>query len=96
MIHLIDTVLNIPQTISRTLVAAKLTTAAELLAKTGLAKRVNEALDVTVFVPSNAAFKANADTLGKLDAEGVATVLKAHGRPLWSWCPPGGETDLMC
>lgn len=60
---------------------AGLMTMVELLQKTGLATTVDETPNLTVFVPSNAAFKADAVALGKLDADGVANVLKAHGRP---------------
>ena len=96
VIHLIDTVLTIPQKISRTLVAAKLTVIAELLQKTGLLTTVDDAKDVTVFVPSNAAFEANAATLEKLSATEVATVLKGHGKMLFELGVPNfvDETDL--
>ena len=80
MIHIIDKVLTLPGRISRTAVAAGLTTLAELLQKTGLTTAVDETPDVTVFAPTNDAFKAAASTLEKLDANAVATVLKGHGR----------------
>lgn len=95
VIHLIDSILTIPPKISRTLVALKFTVIAELLQKTGLLTAVDDTKDVTVFVPTNAAFEANAATLAKLSASEVATVLKAHGKHcLRSWCPTF-ETRLI-
>lgn len=79
IVHIIDTVLTVPERITRTAARAKLTTLLELLEKTGLATTVDETPDVTVFAPTNAAFNAAADVLGKLDANAVATVLKEHG-----------------
>lgn len=79
MVHIINSVLTLPGRISRTAAAAGLTILVEALAKTGLLTAVDETPDVTVFAPTNAAFKAAAGALGKLDAKDLATVLKAHG-----------------
>ena len=58
VIHIIDTVLTIPQNISETAVQLGLSSAAGALTAANLIETVDYLSDVTVFVPNNEAFQA--------------------------------------
>ena len=76
--HVIDTVLTIPQDVSKTAMVADLTasigafTIAESLAV------VDYSNDVTAFIPNNQAFASVASALENLTATGLASLMKYH------------------
>jgi len=78
VIHVIDTVLTIPQTIAATAEAAGLSAAAGALTDTKLVDAVDDLMDVTVFVPNNAAFQAIGSALGNLSMAQLASILEYH------------------
>ncbi|MCJ1273132.1 hypothetical protein MMC21_000921 [Puttea exsequens] len=78
IIHIINTVLTLPQNISSTAVAAGLTAAAGALTKANLATALDEMADVTVFVPSNDAFNAIGSATANLSVMELASVLQYH------------------
>lgn len=79
VIHVIDTVLVPPQNISTTALAANLTSAYGALANTSLVGPVDIASDLTVFVPSNAAFQAIGSALSNLTTTQLSSILGYHG-----------------
>ncbi|KAL6250801.1 hypothetical protein RBB50_003104 [Rhinocladiella similis] len=78
VVHVIDSVLIIPQNISETAVELNLTAAVGALANTSLAETVDEMTDVTCFVPNNAAFRAIGSALSNLTTEQLASILQYH------------------
>ena len=80
VIHVIDTVLTIPQTIAATAEAAGLSAAAGALTQTNLVDAVDNLMDVTVFVPNNAAFQAIGSAVGNLTMAQLSSILEYHGR----------------
>jgi uncharacterized surface protein with fasciclin (FAS1) repeats len=78
LVHVIDTVLTIPQDVSKTAMVADLTasigafTIAESLAV------VDYSNDVTAFIPNNQAFASVASALENLTATGLASLMKYH------------------
>jgi uncharacterized surface protein with fasciclin (FAS1) repeats len=78
VIHIIDTVLTIPQNISTTAIAANLTSIAGALTQAELVETVDTLSDVTVFVPNNAAFQAIGSALPNLTIEQVTSILTYH------------------
>jgi uncharacterized surface protein with fasciclin (FAS1) repeats len=78
VIHVIDTVLTIPENISATAVAADLTAAAGALMNAKLVETLDTAKDVTVFAPNNAAFQAIGSALPNMTAQEIARILEYH------------------
>ncbi|KAH4202714.1 hypothetical protein HBH61_056670 [Parastagonospora nodorum] len=78
VIHIIDTVLTIPETASNTAIAAGLSSLAGALTAANLVETVDTTKDVTIFAPSNAAFQAIGSGLGNLTTEQVTSVLTYH------------------
>jgi transforming growth factor-beta-induced protein len=78
VIHVIDTVLTIPESPSATAEAAGLTSLASALTSAGLVSTVDGLHDVTIFAPTNAAFAAIADTTAKLTKKQLTEVLTYH------------------
>ena len=58
VIHIIDRILTIPQDLTITSQPLNLSTAENAFSLTGMIDGVNDATDLTVFAPSNAAFDA--------------------------------------
>lgn len=78
VIHIIDSVLTVPQNISSTAVQANLTSAAGALTQAELVSTVEGLSDVTVFVPNNEAFQAIGSALPNLTMEQVVAILSYH------------------
>lgn len=78
VIHVIDTVLTIPASVSDTAAAANLTAVAGALTRANLVDTVNGLKDVTVFAPSNAAFSAIGSATGNLTMEALSGILTYH------------------
>lgn len=78
VIHVIDTVLQIPSLDSSTVVAAGLTSLANALTRTSLVSVVDSLHDVTIFAPTNAAFQATNSTVATLTLDQLAGVLEYH------------------
>lgn len=78
VIHVIDTVLQIPSLDSSTAVAAGLTSLADALTAAKLVSVVDSLHDVTIFAPTNAAFNAIKSTVATLTLDQLAGVLEYH------------------
>ncbi|MCJ1462719.1 hypothetical protein MMC07_001322 [Pseudocyphellaria aurata] len=78
LIHIIDTVLTTPISISETALLAGLTDLAAALVATGLVETVDTTSDLTVFAPDNAAFKKVASQVSKLTTAQLTGILGYH------------------
>lgn len=78
--HVIDRVLSIPQNVSYTAQQAGLSALVGALTRTKLAAVLDEAKDVTIFAPSNAAFQAIGSATANLTAGQLASILQYHGK----------------
>ena len=78
VIHIIDTVLTIPESDSSTAVAANLTSLAGALTTANLVSTVDALSDVTIFAPSNAAFEAIGSAVGTLSTAQLTSILTYH------------------
>ncbi|KAK4032119.1 FAS1 domain-containing protein [Parachaetomium inaequale] len=86
-LHIIDTVLTIPGSLTDTLIAGGLTAAVGALRRAGVETPLNTASDVTVFVPSNDAFNAIGSLVNGMTLEQLTAVLNYHvvqGKVLYS------------
>lgn len=77
-VHIIDSVLAIPQNLYMTAVMANLTALAGALNATNLTEPLNAASDITVFAPTTAAFEDISSALANLTAEDAAGILGYH------------------
>jgi uncharacterized surface protein with fasciclin (FAS1) repeats len=77
-VHMIDSVLIIPQNVSETAIQLNLTAAAGALTSASLVETVDHLTDVTVFVPNNAAFAAIGSALPNLTMEQLTSILQYH------------------
>ena len=80
VIHVIDTVLTVPQNISTTAVAAGLSAAAGALTQAKLVSTIDTTPDLTVFVPNNMAFQNIGSAVGNLSVEQLTAILGYHGK----------------
>lgn len=78
VIHVIDSFLMIPPMVSTTAVNANLTSLVGALNQTDLVSAVDTTPDVTIFAPTNAAFKAIGSAAGNLSDEDLASILTYH------------------
>lgn len=78
VIHVIDSVLTIPQSASSTAVAAGLSGLAGALTTADLVDTVDGLTDVTIFAPSNAAFSAIGSAVANLTVEQLSSILTYH------------------
>ncbi|MCJ1246977.1 hypothetical protein MMC30_004188 [Trapelia coarctata] len=78
VLHVIDTVLTVPLNISATAEAAGLSAAAGALISTNLVNALDSAMDITAFVPNNAAFQAIGSAVGSLTIEQLSSILEYH------------------
>lgn len=79
-----------------TLIAGGLTAAVGALRRAGIETPLNEAADVTVFVPNNDAFDAIGSLVNSMTLEQLATVLNYHvvqGKVLYSELITGGSEE---
>jgi uncharacterized surface protein with fasciclin (FAS1) repeats len=78
VIHVIDSFLMLPANVSTTAVNANLTSLVGALNSTDLVSAVDSTPDVTIFAPSNAAFKAIGSAAGNLSMEALSSILTYH------------------
>lgn len=78
VVHIIDTVLTVPQNVSSTAVAAGLSGIAGALTQANLVDAVDSLSDVTIFAPNNEAFQAIGSALPNLTMMQLAGILQYH------------------
>jgi len=78
VVHIIDTVLTIPESDSATAAAANLTALTGALTQANLVNAVDSLRDVTIFAPSNAAIQAIGSVVGTLSTEQLTQILEYH------------------
>lgn len=78
VIHIIDSVLVIPASISDTAKSAHLDSLAGALKKADLVDTVDDLSSATVFAPTDDAFSAASDSISKLDKSQLKEVLTYH------------------
>ncbi|KAK5077454.1 hypothetical protein LTR70_010287 [Exophiala xenobiotica] len=78
VIHIIDSVLTLPRTLSATAAAFNLTAVADALTQVGLVEVADSVADITVFAPTNEAFDAIAPTVAGLTTEQLTNILLYH------------------
>jgi uncharacterized surface protein with fasciclin (FAS1) repeats len=78
VVHVVDSVLIIPQNVSTTAVQANLTAAVGALTRAELADTVDGLSDVTIFVPDNEAFDAIGNLIGNLTTDNLTQILTYH------------------
>ena len=78
VVHIIDSVLTLPVSVSDTALLAGLTGLAGALAATNLTEAVDTTPDVTIFAPINSAFEQIGSALGALTPEQATAILGYH------------------
>ncbi|KAH6630202.1 methyltransferase TYW3-domain-containing protein [Chaetomium sp. MPI-SDFR-AT-0129] len=81
IVHVIDTVLTVPANPGQTAINTGLTSLAGALTAANLVDAVNGLTDVTIFAPSNDAFKAIGSALGSLSVQDLTSILGFHVLP---------------
>ncbi|KAF2838503.1 Fasciclin-domain-containing protein [Patellaria atrata CBS 101060] len=78
VIHVVDSVLTLPESAISTARSANLTSLAGALNSTDLIEAVDTAEDVTIFAPTNEAFQNIGSALADLSTEDLASILQYH------------------
>ncbi|KEY67033.1 hypothetical protein S7711_04715 [Stachybotrys chartarum IBT 7711] len=78
VIHIIDHVLNVPQNIVDTAIAAELSALVGAVQTADLGETLLGLEDITVFAPNNAAFQEIASLTGNLSTEVLGSILQYH------------------
>ncbi len=78
VLHIVDTVLTVPDTPANTAIDTGLTSLAGALSQAQLVQAVNSLSDVTIFAPSNAAFEAIGTGLNAVQQQDLANILEYH------------------
>ncbi|KAK5167835.1 uncharacterized protein LTR77_007534 [Saxophila tyrrhenica] len=78
VVHIIDSVLQVPRNVSTTAIGAGLTALAGALTLTDLVDTVDGLSDVTIFAPTNAAFRAIGRTAANLSTSDLTDILTYH------------------
>jgi uncharacterized surface protein with fasciclin (FAS1) repeats len=78
VVHVIDSVLTLPQNASSTAIALNLTALAGALAQARLVDAVDTTRDVTIFAPNNEAFQRIGSALPNLTTDQLAGILRYH------------------
>jgi uncharacterized surface protein with fasciclin (FAS1) repeats len=78
VIHVIDTLLTVPENVSTTALATGLTAVDGALQNTSLTDTIDTLQDVTVFAPSNAAFRSIGSALENASASDLANIVGYH------------------
>ena len=78
VLHIVDTVLTVPDTPANTAIDTGLTSLAGALSQAQLVQAVNALSDVTIFAPSNAAFEAIGTGLNAVQQQDLANILEYH------------------
>lgn len=81
LIHIIDTVLTVPPSVAQTAVNTGLTSLAGAATAAQLADTLNGLSDLTIFAPSNDAFKAIGSVITTLSPQTLAGILNYHVLP---------------
>lgn len=96
VIHVIDRVLSIPESVSDTASAANLTALRGALNRTNLIDAVDSTPDLTIFAPTNEAFQSIGSALANVSDEALASVLTYHvingSEPIYSSDLSNGTT----
>lgn len=87
VIHIIDSVLTIPESVSATATAARLSSLAGALVEAKLADALDELQNVTIFVPSNDAFQSIGSALEDIDEDTLAAILQCQNFSCEQWSP---------
>lgn len=77
-IHIINSLLAIPQNLSETLSNANLTAAEGAISTADLTNSVSETHDVTIFAPNNDAFNAIGSVVGNLSSDDLSSIIGYH------------------
>ncbi|KAK4189209.1 methyltransferase TYW3-domain-containing protein [Podospora australis] len=91
VLHIIDTVLTVPASPGQTATNVGLTSLAGALASARLIGGIHSLRDITIFAPSNDAFRAIGSALGSIEATGLANILGYHVLTGTAWF----STDLL-
>ena len=78
VVHIINTVLTVPATSAQTAINTGLTSLAGALTNAGLVDGINSLSDITIFAPSNDAFRAIGSALGTIAPQDLANILGYH------------------
>lgn len=78
VVHIIDSVLTIPENVSSTASAGNLTALIGALTATNLTNTIDMASDITVFAPSNEAFQAIGSAAANLSMQQLMGILEYH------------------
>jgi len=78
VIHVIDSVLSIPQNLTSTASSANLTAVAGAVTEADLGSSLDMMENITVFAPSNDAFAAIGSLIGELSTEDLGNILGYH------------------
>jgi uncharacterized surface protein with fasciclin (FAS1) repeats len=78
VVHIIDTVLTVPATPAETAIDTGLTSLAGALTAANLVDGIDSLSDITIFAPSNDAFKAIGSALGSLSTQDLVSILGYH------------------
>ncbi|KJZ68209.1 hypothetical protein HIM_10288 [Hirsutella minnesotensis 3608] len=81
VVHVVDSVLEIPRSLVDTTTQANLTDLQAALTRANLVNTLAQSRDITVFAPNNAAFQAIASTAQNLSVEDLQSVLSYHVVP---------------
>ncbi|KAJ4301993.1 hypothetical protein N0V88_002124 [Collariella sp. IMI 366227] len=96
-VHIIDSALTIPGTLSNTLISGGLTAAVGAFRQVNIETSLNLASDITIFVPTNDAFNAIGSALDSLTIEQLTKVVNYHvvqGQVLYSQLLATGSSVL--
>lgn len=80
VVHVIDRVLTVPANVSTTAVDAGLSDTAGALMQANLVSAIDNAKDLTIFAPNNAAFEAIGSALPNVTMQQLAGILEYHGK----------------
>lgn len=78
VIHVIDSLLTVPESANATLTAAGLSSLRGALNATNLLATINNTPNITIFAPSNAALQAVGGTLAGLSVQDQTNILTYH------------------
>lgn len=81
VVHIIDSLLTIPQLVSETAIAGNFSALAGAAISTNLITALDTTPDLTIFVPNNAAFQQIEPTLRTLNLSQIASALTYHVIP---------------
>src|ERR1700750_207065 len=78
VMHIVDTVLTVPINPSFSAIDSNLTALAGALTTTNLISTIDNLKDVTIFAPSNEAFRAIGSATSSLTTQQLASILEYH------------------